>query len=484
MIALETTPAPWLLPGLDPTEIGAWHRVPDVTVEGEELRFPCLTPEQLGRVFDRLAAARQDYLARATTRDLIELLDAARDRWLDHGDRWRALAERQLPAVTGYTLAMVRRGLDDYLSGFKRDNLKALVRAELGDLDVLDGYRERRIVPGKSRAFGPEITTHVFSGNVPGLPAQSLAMALLLKSASFGKLAAGEPLFAGLFARSLIDLEPRLAGCFALTWWPGGAAPELEEVACTRATAVIAYGGEEAVRAIGRRIPAGARFLGYGHKLSFGLIGREALVDERHARRLAARAAYDVAKFDQQGCVSPHLFYVEEGEAVTPRAWAALLADELARLGRNLPRGRLAPSESAAVAAFRREADFRASLAPDATALFPAGPAGASEATVVYDADPAFAPSCLNRTVLVKPVADAGAVVDLIRPARAFLQTAALALDPARRDALADRLGAVGVTRICPVGKMPDPDFAWHHDGRFNLLDLVTWTDLEEGYPL
>jgi len=479
--ATNTTDA-WLLPGLDRSAIAAWYTLPDVTAEGRPLRFPRLVPAQLDAVLDRLAAARARWLARATTRELIALLDAARDRWLERDYPPRVAAERALPPVTGYTAAMVRRGLDDYLGLFTRDTLKALVRAELGDLDILDGFRERRIVRGRSRVYGPALTTHIFSGNVPGLAAQSLILATLLKSASFGKLASGDPIFAGLFAGSLIDLEPRLAGCFAVTWWPGGEAPALEAVALGRAEAVIAYGGEEAVRAIARRVPSGTRFVGYGHKLSFGLIGREALADARLARRLAARAAYDCAKFDQQGCVSPHLFYVEEGGGVAPRAWAAILAEELARLGGNLPRGRLTAAEGAAIAAFRRDADFRAGLDPGAVALHAAE--GAGGATVVFDADPTFAATCLNRTVLVKPLPDATDLVPLLAPMRAFLQTAALALDPARRDALADALGAAGVTRICPVGKMPDPDPAWHHDGRPNLLDLVRWVDIEEGYPL
>jgi len=472
----------WLLPGLDATAVAAWYTLPDAVLDGQPLRFPHPTPAQLDAVFDRLAAARARWLAGATTRDLIALLDAARDRWLERDYPPRVAAERTLPAVTGYTAAMIRRGLDDYLGLFTRDTLKALVRAELGDLDILDGFRERRIVPGRSRAYGPALTTHVFSGNVPGLAAQSLIMATLLKSASFGKLASGDPVFAGSFARSLVELEPQLEGCFAVTWWPGGDAPELEAIALGRAEAVIAYGGEAAVRAVARGVGQGARFVGYGHKLSFGLIGREALTDTRKARQLAARAAYDCAKFDQQGCVSPHLFYVEEGGAMTPREWAMTLAAELARLGDNLPRGRLTAAEGAAVAAFRRDADFRASLDPDAVALHAGDDAGG--ATIVYDADPTFAATCLNRTVLVKPLPDAADVVPLLAPVRAYLQTAALALDPARRDALADALGAAGVTRICPVGKMPDPDPAWHHDGRFNLLDLVRWVDIEEGYPL
>lgn len=483
MTATFTATQPWLLPGIAPETVKDWYTVPDIALDGAPLRFPRLEPRDIHRIMDRMLAARQTYLVSATTRELIELVHAARDRWLNYNDPFRAEADRILPTLTAYAPAMVQRGLDDYLSIFKRDTLKALIRSELGDLDILDGFRERRLVPGKSRAYGPEITTHVFSGNVPGLAAQSLVMALLLKSASFGKLASGEPLFATLFARSLIALEPRLADCFAVTWWPGGEALETQAAAFSRSDAVIAYGSEAAVSTIQRQVPGAARFLGYGHRLSFGLIGREALTSSRQAQRLAARAAYDVAKFDQQGCVSPHLFYVEEGGETTPREWAALLAGELERLRGNMPRGTLTAAESASVAAFQRNAEFRSSLDPDRVTLFTAS-VPREGATVVFDADPVFAPTCLNRTVAVKPIAGAGEVIALLQPVRAFLQTAALALTPERCDALADALGAAGVTRICPVGKMPDPDPAWHHDGRFNLLDLVRFTDREEGYPL
>jgi hypothetical protein len=26
---------------------------------------------------------------------------------------------------------------------------------------------------------------------------------------------------------------------------------------------------------------------------------------------------------------------------------------------------------------------------------------------------------------------------------------------------------------------MPDPSPGWHHDGRYNVLDLLRWTDVE-----
>ncbi|GAA3326227.1 hypothetical protein GCM10020331_061270 [Ectobacillus funiculus] len=36
-----------------------------------------------------------------------------------------------------------------------------------------------------------------------------------------------------------------------------------------------------------------------------------------------------------------------------------------------------------------------------------------------------------------------------------------------------------GVTRITALGSMTSPEAAWHHDGRFNLLDLVNIVDIE-----
>ena len=43
-----------------------------------------------------------------------------------------------------------------------------------------------------------------------------------------------------------------------------------------------------------------------------------------------------------------------------------------------------------------------------------------------------------------------------------------------------DRLAAAGVTRISAIGSMSMPEAGWHHDGRFNLLDLVRMTEIEQ----
>lgn len=469
----------WWLPGLDLAAVRDWRLLPfppDAPAADAALvlRVPALAPEQLAAVADHVAAARDAYLARLPVEQLVAAIDRAISRWLDPWSPWRRLAERALPAITGYSPPMVRKGLPGYLATFRAENLRRLLAAELGDPGYLDGFRPRPLFGGYSRAFGPRLTTHIFAGNVPGLPAQSLVCALLAKAACLGKAASEEPLFAPLFAASLAAVDPRLGDCLAVCWWPGGD-EALEAVAFERADAVIAYGGEAAMASIRARVPPAKRFIAYSHKLSFGVIGREALTPEAVADT-AARAAYDVAKYDQQGCLSPHLFYVERGGAVSPRAFAQALAGALTEAERRMPRGRLTLAEAAAIRELRAAVEFRA--LDDPAVVLHASPDGTAW-TVVYEEDPAFVASCLNRTVRVKPVDDVAVVPALLLPVQRYLQTAGVALPPPRLLALAERLGALGLDRVCPLGQMPDPSPGWHHDGRFNVLDLLRWTDVE-----
>jgi hypothetical protein len=308
------------------------------------------------------------------------------------------------------------------------------------------------------------------------LPAWSLICALLVKSASLGKSASEEPLFAALFARSLAQVCPEIGACMAVGWWKGGDVA-LEAAAFAPAEVVIAYGSEATTRDIQGRVPPAARFLSYSHKLSFGVIGREALSNAQQAARTAHQAAYGVSVFDQQGCVSPHLLYVERGGAVSPREFAALLAQGMAAVHVELPRGPLPLEDSTAIRHLRGSYEFR-QLDDDEILLLCSEPGTAW--TVLYEDTPAFSPSCLNRTIRVHPVDDIADIATRVEPVRAYLQTAGVALAPQRRQALAEALGRLGVTRVSALDRMPWPHMTWHHDGRCNLLDLVRWTDIED----
>ena len=309
---------------------------------------------------------------------------------------------------------------------------------------------------------------------MPGLPLWSLISGLLVKAGGIGKVPSAEPLFAGWFAKLLAEIDPLLADCLAIVWWKGGDAAR-ERAVLDQADVVLAYGGTDSLGEIRGRVPATARFLGFGHKIGFGMIAREAL-DTRKAWATAHRAAYDVVRYDQQGCYSPQVFFVERGGRVSPAEFSTYLAHELAAFERKFPRRALSIEEAGGVAAWRH-AEETNSLTQLGRELLGSA-ADAWSVVHVEDAE-GLVPSGLNRTVRVVAVDALADAVPRLAPFRAFLQTAGIAASPETLFHMAALLADAGVTRICALGEMTAPEAGWHHDGRFNLLDLVTMVEID-----
>lgn len=462
------------LPGLAEGDVTRWN-VREYGDGAVRLRVPVLEPALLDRLLGRLRHARERHLARLPVADVVAAVDEAARRLERPDEPRRVLLEAALPAVTGYSPAMVRLVLGRMLADWREGALRSLLRAEFEDPGVLDAFRpgQGRLDRIRVRAYGPDLAFHIFAGNVPGVAVTSLVRSLLVKAATLGKTASGDPLLPALFAQTLAEVSPELGDCVAVTYWPGGSTA-LEDLAFRAADAVVVYGGAAALEEVRPRIPAGTRLVEHGPRLSFALIGREALGGE--ARRTAALAASAAAIFDQQGCVSPHVVYVERGGETAPEEFAVLLSAELARLAQELPRGRLSLAEAATIQQVRGAAEFRA-LGGQQVEVY-AGPG--TEHTVIFDADPAFTASCLNRVVWVKPLEELEDVVALVRSYARYLQTVGIAAREDRRAALAERLGRAGACRITDLERMPWPPAAWHHDGQEPLRELVRWVDLEE----
>ena len=432
------------------------------------------TPVLVGEIAAKLWAARKAYLSRLPVLEIVEILDSVVAAWLAPDSRWMTVASRRIAGATPYSERMVETGIRRLLQGCRKEALLELLREELDDPVVLDGFRPRRAGGGVHRACGPRLTTHIFSGNVPALPAISLIHALLVKSACLGKPASEELVFPALFARSVAAVDAKLGSAVAILPWPGGDRI-VEQAAFAASDAVVVSGSDDAVDSIRSRVPPTVRFVGHGHKLSFAVIGRDAL-DPETADNLADRVAYDVSLFDQQGCVSAQVVYVERGGRISPQAFAERLATAMAGFERAMPRGVLTVEEAAAIQQARTAAEF-GELRDEAVRLFASE--GGTAWTVIYEDDPAFSLSCLNRVVRVKAVTDLTEVPGLVRPFSRHLQSVGVAVSRERRLRLAEALAPLGVCRICPIGQMPHPPLTWHHDGGYSLLPLLRWVTIE-----
>ena len=440
-----------------------------------EVSVPVLTAAQMQALADRVREASNRRLRRMPLAEIIDAIDRAIARLLDRNDPYRQQAEAWLPVVSGYDADMVRLGLTGFFKTFRAAQLRRFVAEDFANPAVLDGFQPAP-KGGAVRAFGPDLLVHSWAGNVPALSLWSLVCGLLVKAANIGKLASAEPLFAGWFARLLAEVHPPLADCLAVVWWSGAGGDEADAL-YAEADTVLAYGGNQTLDALRKRLPVTTRFLPHGHKLGFGLIGKAAL-DTLKAPAVARLAAWDVMRYDQQGCYSPHVFYVERGAPVSPRAFADYLAAELSNLQRRFARRPLDLEEGAAIAKWQQSVEWREPSADGVDLLI--GPTDAAWSVAYSDSLQPLAPTALYRTIAVVAVNNLEAVVPVVAAQREFLQTAGIATSPEELYHLANLLGAAGVTRISAIGNMSMPEAGWHHDGRFNLIDLVRMTEIEQ----
>jgi hypothetical protein len=419
---------------------------------------------------------RERYLAPRSTGSLVELLSEVARTWRDPHCPFLQMALNQGPAVTGFQVETLRKGLDRFFGRLTADGLQALLLQDLGHPQRLDRISASS-GPDAGRAAvvsGPELLVHITAGNIPAPALMSMVLGVLLRSAQFVKCASEASLLPRLFAHSLYQADPKLGACLEIACWPGGSTA-LEDPLFEAADCVTATGTDETLATIQQRLPRKTRFVAYGNRFSFAYITKE-MLSGFTAKKMIERATDDVVAWNQLGCLSPHAIYVEDGGVISPEAFAELLAEAMGAREQTEPRGPLSRENAAAIASRRSIYELRAAhtagtrlwCSPDSTAW-----------TVVYEAEPRFQLSCLNRFIYVKGVND---LTTALQGAHGFpgkVSTVGLGAPEHKVEALATELARWGVTRVCPVGKMQDPPLTWRHDGRPPLGELVTWTDWE-----
>ena len=423
-----------------------------------------LSPKIIAEACHTLKRNREKYLVSRNTDDLVKILCEVAAEWLRPENKFRRLALQLGPEQTGFSQVTLARGLDEFFRRFTPGNFQALLAQDLGaDTD---------------RHFwhGPGLLVHIAAGNLPNPAWMSLTLGLLTRSAQFMKCATGTALLPRLFAHSIYDLDPKLGSCLELAEWRGGDVA-LENKLYAEADCVTATGSDETLLAIRARLPAKTRFLGYGQRVSFGYVSRELLHEETIAE-IISRAADDVIAWDQNGCLSPHCFYVEERGVVESDRFAALLAAELMRRETAEPRGKISVEESAAIASQRSIYEMLAAHRGDIKLW---ASQNSTAWTVVFEHETRFRFSPQNRFIYVKPVPDVAAALPGVDEIHGKVSTVGIAAPDEKRRTLAQQFARWGVTRICPLGQMQTPPLTWRHDGRPALGDLITWTDYETG---
>jgi len=373
------------------------------------------------------AIARPGIFPQRTPHAMADALVQTARLWLAADSPWRARAIAAAPEPTGFSAAMVNEAVTL--------TFEAFTQATFGDYK-LSGEPPHRI-------------THILSGNVPAPSIASICRGLLLHSVNLVKSSQRDPVFPALFVESLREVDPDLAECVTVLHWPRSET-NLTRAALAGADAVIVYGDDDSIASVRALTPPRARFFGYGHKISFGIIDHE----DPLSTDLPDLAAWDASVYDQQGCMSPHVFFVANGV----REFAAVLAVAMENYQQRIPRGPLSIEEAARAAAVREAYEFRSANDPRVKIWTGASP---YPWTVIYDEDPLFTPSCLNRTIFVKPIS----TLNSMQAWAGKISTVGIAPwnDQSRNSVshLAER--------VCPIGQMQRPPMLFSDESTTHL---------------
>ncbi|MGF1429525.1 acyl-CoA reductase [Kitasatospora sp. LaBMicrA B282] len=359
----------------------------------------------------------------------------------------------------GIPAAEIERTLHDLAEALGREALETKLIRELGGIDParLARFDFRREIFEGWLPVG--LLVHIAPGNAPAAGALSVLEGLLAGNVNAAKTS-GSGRFTQLLLNELADLDPTgaiAARTIALAF--SSARTEWLAQLLAPADAVAAWGGEEALAGVTALLPAGARLVDWGPKLSFAYLTDHAWDDAAALRGIAA----DICRLDQQACASPQLVYLdtEDPEQVFAFAerFATVLAEATAELG---PRERdllesAEISNTVVVAGLEEHLGLtRVHAAPDGSWH------------VLADLRSALRASPLHRTVWVKPLPRTR-ILEVLRPMRRYLQTVGIGADRADTAALADLVLAAGAQRVTVPGQMLGSYDGEPHDGVYAL---------------
>lgn len=205
-----------------------------------------------------------------------------------------------------------------------------------------------------------------------------------------------------------------------------------------------AFGDDASIREIRSRLGPKVRFIGYGHRTSFGIVFASSLLPPRLARTVRA-CALDVWLADQRGCLSPRLYFVEGDSG----PFAHSLALELAALNDGSMKR---PYDLALERRLFLDRLAAEAAAGRAVRILPAGEAA------VYTWDKrGVPPGSAGQVAGVKPFSSLESVARDLAPYRRKLQGLSVAGTPAELARVRRRFARTSAKWIAPAGSLQNP---------------------------
>jgi hypothetical protein len=370
------------------------------------------------------------------------------EAWAGADSPWRRELSKQLANATPLHHDTVDEGLESALRAWDHGRFIACARRE-----IAEGAESGR------RELAPYACTSVLAGgSIPMPTILSGLLPLVLGSPVLLRETSKDPVTGSLLVRSIADRDAELAECLQIVRF------DVEDEAAMNeflsAPCVVATGSDATISGVTRRLGAGQRFVGYGHRFSIAVVGPHIADSELGFEESVRGLALDVARWDQLGCLSPVVVFLVGVSATVRVRLASRIAKGLEELSTSMPRGGF-PVETLALHASER-AEARMRSAVEGAVEVHEG----SDFTVVLEADARSRPAPLARFLRLSPVDSTRALERELAAFVPHLSSAAVGgFDAAESKRLRSALTQLGVSRICAPGRLQTPPIDWPHDG-------------------
>ena len=357
--------------------------------------------------------------------------------------------------MTGYSREMIELGMKQIQAMLSEKNLEITLNNELGDKRLLDEWIPKGDISIHCQPRGNVL--HILAGNVPPISILSLLRGTLTKNCNIAKMPSGDVVTSAYLAQSYLDVDPEhpITKSTSVVYWPSNEKKTLDEI-MSFVDCICVWGGEDAVGTISREAPPKIELLKFGPRRGIQLIGKEAFND---LKQVSLKAAHDLTLFDQEGCFSPQISFVE-GDI---EKYGKSLAESLKEENERLPKGHRPLDGHAAITHTKEYSKFRGHkvLASEKTEW----------TIIIVNNLEEIKTHPLGRTIFLVPVKNMKDAVDYIGP-----ETQVVAIEPFDKAIeIRDELTLKGVDRITHLGKMGYFAVGAPHEGMYPLSRMVRW---------
>jgi len=388
----------------------------------------------------------------------IDLLDACAKKWLDR--EYSKVHVEYLAKITNQSKELVLFELEGVMKGLLKENIKLLLKEELGDEKILDNWVETYygMVHRQPRGF----TFHNVSGNAFIVIPISIAMGLIAKNVNLVKVSKDEPYFAYAFYKSLIELDERIKDRLSIMYFDSSST-EIYEYIVANSDCVIHWGGKQSRDFMASLCAKYAvHFIEHGPKVSFEVIDKKPSLEDIRG------IALDMSLWEQKACLSPRIIFLNS--QINKEDFLEALKNELEETLNYLPKGYYDYFSSVKVLQDRQYLLLKNIDNLDFIMISSKN----SDYTIVYSKD---FPSnreidmCFSRFIYVCPYENKSQVIEYVsKNLKGYLQTMGYCGDDLD---FIEKVTLCGVSIVTKPGSMSFHLAGTSHDGIYNLQELT-----------